>query len=186
MQDPPEPAAPAAEVDHVFLLPDLGEGLVSAQIVEWLVAEGSVIAVDDPVATVETEKTAVELPSPYAGRVTRLHGAAQDRIAVGSPLVTVTGAAAESPDGGAPPAGAHLIGQHRDAVPPAARRELLAAIRLPDKPGRDRVAAAPAVRRLARELGVDLHAVTGTGRGGAISREDVLGAGAGAEGGPGR
>lgn len=173
--------SPEQDVDHVFLLPDLGEGLVSAQIVEWLVAEGSEIAVDDPLATVETEKTAVELPSPFAGRVTRLHGAESDRIAVGSPLVTIRGAGVADGDG-APSPEAYLIGQHRDAVPPAARRELLASIRLPDKPGRDRVAAAPAVRRLARELGVDLHAVTGTGRGGAISREDVLTAGAAAGG----
>lgn len=176
MQERPDHSSSTGEVDHVFLLPDLGEGLVSAQIVEWLVAVGSEIAVDDPVATVETEKTAVELPSPFAGRVLRRHGEAKDRIAVGSPLITIRG----RPTAATPTM--HLVGQHRDPVPPAVRRELLASIRLPEKPERDRVVAAPAVRRLARELGVDLHAVAGTGRGGAISRDDVLAAGRGAEG----
>ncbi|MFD0776064.1 biotin/lipoyl-containing protein, partial [Streptomonospora algeriensis] len=77
-----------------FLLPDLGEGLTDAEIVEWLVAVGDPVAVDQPVAEVETAKAAVQVPCPFSGTVAELHGEPGDTVAVGTPLISV-GTAAE-------------------------------------------------------------------------------------------
>lgn len=71
-----------------FPLPDLGEGLIDATIIEWLVEEGQHLERNDPMVEVETTKSALELPSPMSGTVARLHGAAGDTIEVGRPLVT--------------------------------------------------------------------------------------------------
>ncbi|WP_392424470.1 dihydrolipoamide acetyltransferase family protein [Barrientosiimonas humi] len=79
----------------VFALPDLGEGLTEAEIVEWLVEEGDEITVDQPVVVVETAKATVDVPCPFAGRLTTRHGAAGEVVQVGAPLVTVGAADAE-------------------------------------------------------------------------------------------
>jgi 2-oxoisovalerate dehydrogenase E2 component (dihydrolipoyl transacylase) len=78
-----------SQVSSVFVLPDLGEGLTEAEIVTWLVAPGDIVAVDQPVVEVESAKSTVELPSPYGGRVEKLHGAVGDVIQKGAPLITV-------------------------------------------------------------------------------------------------
>ena len=75
---------------QTFLLPDLGEGLTEAEIVRWLVAEGDVVAVDQSIVEVETAKSIVEVPSPYAGRVATLHAGEGQTLDVGKPLITVT------------------------------------------------------------------------------------------------
>ena len=72
-----------------FRLPDLGEGLPEAEIVQWLVAEGDEVTLNQPIAEVETAKAIVELPSPFAGTVQTLHAAAGDVVAVGSPLIVI-------------------------------------------------------------------------------------------------
>ena len=72
-----------------FLLPDLGEGLTEAEIVTWHVQAGDTVTVDQPIVEVETAKAVVEVPVPFAGRVTALHGQPGDVVAVGEPLVTV-------------------------------------------------------------------------------------------------
>ncbi|MDN6299373.1 MAG: 2-oxo acid dehydrogenase subunit E2, partial [Micrococcaceae bacterium] len=82
----------------IFLLPDLGEGLTEADLVNWLVAEGDTIVVDQPIAEVETAKSLVEVPSPFAGTVHQLHGAAGDTMDVGKALLSV--ADGEGADGG--------------------------------------------------------------------------------------
>jgi 2-oxoisovalerate dehydrogenase E2 component (dihydrolipoyl transacylase) len=74
----------------VFLLPDLGEGLTEAELVSWLVAVGDEIRVDQPIAEVETAKSMVEVPSPYAGTVAVLHGEPGQTLDVGKPLISVT------------------------------------------------------------------------------------------------
>ena len=88
---------------QVFLLPDLGEGLVEAELVSWLVAVGDPVHIDQPIAEVETAKSVVEVPSPYEGTVTMLHGAEGDALEVGKPLITIasggTKAAAELGEG---------------------------------------------------------------------------------------
>lgn len=74
----------------VFLLPDLGEGLTEAELLKWLVAVGDEIRVDQPIAEVETAKSVVEVPSPYAGTVAELHGEPGQTLDVGKPLISVT------------------------------------------------------------------------------------------------
>ena len=85
----------------VFALPDLGEGLSEAEVVRWLVAAGDTVVVDEPVVEVETAKSLVELPSPFAGVVATLHGAEGEVVAVGAPLMTMADADAEAEAGGA-------------------------------------------------------------------------------------
>ena len=88
---------------QVFKLPDLGEGLTEAEVVRWLVAVGDQVAVDQTIVEVETAKSLVEVPSPYAGRVATLHGAEGETVAVGAPLITIDapGSAAPEPAGNA-------------------------------------------------------------------------------------
>ena len=74
---------------HVFTLPDLGEGLTEAELLRWLVVAGDTVAVDEPVAEVETAKATVEIPSPFGGVVAELHGAEGSTLAVGAPLISV-------------------------------------------------------------------------------------------------
>jgi pyruvate dehydrogenase E2 component (dihydrolipoamide acetyltransferase) len=74
--------------ERVFAMPDLGEGLEEAVVAAWLVAEGDEVELNQPIAEIETAKAVVEMPSPYAGRIARLHAAAGATVAVGSPLVT--------------------------------------------------------------------------------------------------
>ncbi len=81
---------------QIFRLPDLGEGLTEAALVKWLVAVGDVVRVDQPIAEVETAKSVVEVPSPYAGTVAVLHGAEGETLLVGAPLVEVSEAGAEA------------------------------------------------------------------------------------------
>ncbi|TBL33342.1 2-oxo acid dehydrogenase subunit E2, partial [Verrucosispora sp. SN26_14.1] len=75
--------------EQVFFLPDLGEGLAEAEIVQWRVAVGDVVTVDQTVVEVETAKAVVDVPCPYAGRVVALHGAEGEVRPVGQPLITV-------------------------------------------------------------------------------------------------
>lgn len=138
-----------------FMLPDLGEGLQDAELVAWHVAAGDHVVADQPLASVETEKAVVEIPSPRSGRIARLCAAPGDRVKVGAPLVEFEEAA--HADEGA------VVGQ----LPVEER----AAVVVPAKPGT--VKASPAVRALARRLGVELGQVVATGPGGAISSADV-------------
>ncbi|WP_458351662.1 dihydrolipoamide acetyltransferase family protein [Micromonospora schwarzwaldensis] len=213
-----------------FLLPDLGEGLSEAEIVEWRVAVGDVVTVDQSVVEVETAKAVVDVPCPYAGRVVALHGAAGEVRPVGQPLITIApldgddapdphatyreeeragsgnvligygtghggpgrrrrrprlalapepgtpaaaqpgpGPAVGSPDGTDP---GTVAGSSVPAGPPASPD------RTPDPartggPAPAPLVISPIVRRLAREHGVDLASVRGTGPGGVIRRVDV-------------
>ncbi|MFW6186475.1 MAG: biotin/lipoyl-containing protein, partial [Actinomycetota bacterium] len=94
---------------RTFTLPDLGEGLTEAELVTWLVGVGDTVAVDQPIAEVETAKSAVEVPCPFAGTVHELHGASGQTLDVGAPLISVdTGDAAgtPAPEAGGPRGGA--------------------------------------------------------------------------------
>ena len=101
----------------VFTLPDLGEGLSEAEVVRWLVAAGDTVAVDEPVVEVETAKSLVELPSPFAGVVGTLHGAEGEVVAVGAPLMTMAGDGDEGDDQGAAALGGHAVQGGVDAAP---------------------------------------------------------------------
>ncbi|HWT07575.1 MAG TPA: dihydrolipoamide acetyltransferase family protein [Roseomonas sp.] len=133
----------------IFRLPDLGEGLQEAEIVAWHVAAGDHVVADQPLVSVETEKAVVELPSPRAGQVARLCAEPGARVAVGAPLV-------EFAEGAAPDAGG-IVGTLPQAEAPARRQ----------------VAAMPAARAKATQLGLDLAGLAGSGPGGTITLADV-------------
>ena len=143
-----------------FLLPDLGEGLTEAEIVAILVHEGDVIREDAPLLEVETDKAQVEIPSPMSGRVEKIHVHPGQTVTVGAALISFADAGDGSPAG---------VARTEPASPRASANELPSTVAHDAGP----VPATPATRRLARELGVDLRGVHGTGRGGRVTDDDV-------------
>lgn len=150
-----------------FNLPDLGEGLADAEIVSWHVSEGGHVIADQPLVAVETEKAVVEVPAPWSGTILKLHAHPGDVVKIGRPLADF------DIEGRAEDAGA-VVGE----LPKAEKK---APTTVSAAPGGG-VKAAPAVRKLAQERGIDLASVTGTGPGGAITRKDIEGAGGAMEG----
>ena len=159
-----------------FSLPDLGEGLTEAEIVAVLVREGDVIREDAPLLEVETDKAQVEIPSPMGGRVEKVHVQAGQTVKVGAPLITFA-------DGAAEPAAAPAPSRSAPAAT-APARAAAAAPPAPAARAEGPVPATPATRRLARELGVDLKIVRGSGPGGRVLDEDVRAAASGSRGAP--
>jgi pyruvate dehydrogenase E2 component (dihydrolipoamide acetyltransferase) len=157
-----------------FNLPDLGEGLQEAEIVRWHVAIGDPVKVDDPLVAVETAKAVVEVPSPHAGRVTALHGKPGDTVAVGAPLVDFASDAAPGVSEGGAIAQGTVVGHM-----PVSDEELAAAPQRRAGTGAagSRPRAVPAAREFAKRLGLDLATLTGTGRDGLITVDDVMAAG---------
>jgi pyruvate dehydrogenase E2 component (dihydrolipoamide acetyltransferase) len=167
-------------VAREFRLPDIGEGLTEAEIVRWLIPEGGRVEADQPVVEVETDKAVVEIPSPYAGTVLRHGGGEGETIAVGSVLVVIgedgeiEEAAQPSPSTTVPePAAvasaAPIVGTLSEEAEVLSTRAAE-----PSRAGPGEVKALPIVRKLARDLGVDLSTIPGTGPDGRITREDVL------------
>lgn len=182
-----------------FTLPDLGEGLTESELVEWHIAVGDIITLNQPIAEVETAKAIVQLPSPFAGTVSRLYAEPGMTVSVGAPLVAIDVPAE---------AGAEKATEDQPAVVASERNSVLVGygprVETGNRPRRrershteppsrseapTRAAAAPAaetarpaerprstppVRKLAHDLGVDLAAVAGSGEEGVITREDVL------------
>lgn len=165
-----------------FNLPDLGEGLAEAEIVRWHVKPGDAVKVDQPMVAVETAKAVVEVPSPYTGIVKALHGNPGDIIATGAPLVDfeLSEGAAPAPRAEAPaqtkdPRAADDSGTVVGSMPTSDDELVETAVAGSDiRSPRERIRAAPAVRALAKRLGVDLTRVRGTGRGGLITVDDVM------------
>ncbi len=167
---------------RVFTLPDLGEGLTEAELVTWRVAIGDTVAVDAPVAEVETAKATVEVPSPFAGVVAELHGAEGETIPVGAPLISIDpagdAAAATYVEEERAGSGNVLIGYgtsgEHGTTGRRRRRPAAAPPALSSSPGAERPrVTSPIVRRLARRRGIDLAALVGTGPDGLITRDDV-------------
>ncbi len=195
-----------------FKLPDLGEGLTEGEILGWLVAEGDTITLNQPIVEVETAKAAVEVPSPYAGRVVKLHHDAGSTVDVGSPIITVDTAPGDAPGdgmvpdadappvpspspadlvptlpdtqevgagliGGAAPGGrtAVLVGYGPRTTTAVRRARKQSAPAAPEAPAvaRGKALAKPPVRKLARDLGIDLTSIAGSGEGGTVTRADV-------------
>ncbi len=167
-----------------FKLPDIGEGLVEGEIVKWLVAVGDTVVEDQPLVEVMTDKATVEIPSPRGGTVAALSAAEGDIIEIGTTILVF----GDAPADGAPAAAAAAkeetdasavtadeIEQARE-VAKAERQavETPAVERKPwEAPAMPGGAVAPAARRLAAELGVDLSQVSGSGRGGLVTKDDV-------------
>jgi 2-oxoisovalerate dehydrogenase E2 component (dihydrolipoyl transacylase) len=165
---------------YVFKLPDLGEGTVAAEIVNWHVKPGDLVAEDEVVVEVMTEKAAVEVPAPVSGRVISTTGAPGDTVAVGAELIVLeteaaapavaaarpAAAAAEAPTASAVAAVMARPGGNGAAVAPAS-----AALQAVARSAR--VATSPAVRRRAHEAGIDLRQIPGSGPKGRIVPKDL-------------
>ncbi|GAA2813112.1 dihydrolipoamide acetyltransferase family protein [Crossiella cryophila] len=186
-----------------FPLPDTGEGLTEAEILTWHVKPGDVVTVNQIIVEIETAKAAVELPCPFAGVVTQLHAQPGETVEVGVPIITVDvdpgGAPAAEPPvsdgkigeempggriatlvGYGPRTGAAKRRARKGSAPVAAPEPVVAAAPVAAPVTPEPVAAGgyvplakPPVRKLAKELGVDLRALNGSGRDGVITREDV-------------
>ena len=152
--------------DQTFRLPDLGEGLTDAQLVAWRVEEGEQVEVNAPLCEVETAKAVVVIPSPWAGTIQKLHARPGESVAVGEALVTITAAPTQTD---ATPG--TLVGYGPGAPEAGVRRKARTASSAVESSAD--VRAAPFVRQLAKEKGVDLAQVTGSGPGGRITRSDV-------------
>jgi pyruvate dehydrogenase E2 component (dihydrolipoamide acetyltransferase) len=183
-------------------LPNLGDGIDTGDVLELLVKEGDVVALDQGILEIETGKATMQVPSSAAGKVLKVHVAQGQTIPIGAVLLTLEGAAAAggaaktapAPAAKAPPAAAKPAPAPPKAAAPAAAKPAPPAAppkpaapapqpviqaeaqtaTLPEPTHDGDVAAGPAVRRFAREVGVDLARVTGSGAGGRITRDDVL------------
>lgn len=161
-----------------FTLPDVGEGLTEAEIVAWKVAPGDTVAINDVVCEIETAKSLVELPSPHAGVVGELLVEEGATVEVGTPIITfVTEPAAGAPAAPAPAApaaeeggGSVLVG-YGTGGGATSRRKRPAERTVRSSVG---VIAKPPIRKLARDLGVDLTTVAATGADGEVTRDDVM------------
>jgi len=167
----------------IFKMPDLGEGTVDAEIVAWHTKPGDAVTEDQLIVEVMTDKAAVEVPAPVSGRVISITGAPGDKVAVGSPLIVFDVGEGAAENGGA--------GQSSAAAPAAAQRPASVAVpsamsappamsvpsATPAPPATSarhgRVMTSPANRRRAREAGIDLSTVVGSGPGGRILRDDL-------------
>ncbi len=154
---------------RAFVLPDLGEGLTEAEIVTVHVREGDVIQEDAPLLEVETDKAQVEIPSPMSGRVEKVHVRPGQTVKVGDVLVTFADGGPAAAAGRGPLARSET--PLRREGPPSPPPSVIGPA--PTTAHTGPVPATPATRRLARELGVDLTAVTGSGPGGRVTDEDV-------------
>ena len=137
--------------EYVFKLPDLGEGTVEAEIVRWYVKPGDSVQEDQAIVEVMTDKASVEVPAPVGGRVVRLSGVAGDKVAVGAPLIVFDTSDAPTSDASISDASISSVAATRPA----------------------RVMASPATRRRAREAGIELTGMAGSGPGGRILRSDL-------------
>jgi 2-oxoisovalerate dehydrogenase E2 component (dihydrolipoyl transacylase) len=158
---------------HVVKLPDLGEGTVSSEIVAWHVKVGDHVAEDQAMVEMSTDKAVVDMPAPVAGRVVSLGGQPGDHIAVGAELIvleTEGGAAAEKSEPTKKEEAPAVAPKEKAA---GAHLTLVPASNKPAQPRTGRVLASPATRRRARESGIDLATVAGSGRDGRIQRQDL-------------
>ncbi|WP_312817928.1 biotin/lipoyl-containing protein, partial [Pseudomonas sp.] len=169
---------------HVIKMPDIGEGIAQVELVEWFVKVGDVIAEDQVVADVMTDKATVEIPSPVSGKVLALGGQPGEVMAVGSELIRIevegSGNHVDAPQ--AKPVEAHSAPAAPAVPKPAAPAPQPAAYQAPEhhveaaivprQPG-DKPLASPAVRKRALDVGIELRYVHGSGPAGRILHEDL-------------
>ncbi len=172
---------------YVFELPEIGEGVVEGEIVSWKIAAGEMVAVDQPICEIMTDKATVEISSPKSGRVVKLHGVPGDVVKVHSalmqldlagggaavaPVVTAAPAPEPTPAAKAPPA--PPAAAKTAAAPPAGIHPAVAArMPPPPRPAGEKALASPAVRHEASSRGVDVDLVPGSGKGGRVTRDDL-------------
>lgn len=151
--------------EYIFKLPDLGEGLVEAEIAEWMVNVGDMVNEEDPIGSVLTDKAAVELSAPVSGRVLSLAGDLGDMVAVGAALITFE-TSAEQAVAEPPP-----VATPEEPSPNTSKQA--AQEPTPDPARNNKVQTSPSVRAHARETGIDLTQITGSGPRGRILRSDL-------------
>ncbi|MCF2899556.1 MULTISPECIES: dihydrolipoyllysine-residue acetyltransferase [unclassified Pseudoalteromonas] len=168
-QAPAATEAPSETGEHLedFILPDIGEGIVECEIVEWLVSEGDEIVEDQAVCDVMTDKALVQIPAKYTGKVKKLYYQKGDIAAVHSPLfqMSIAGQSAE------PDVSSAVVKAQTNAVTKSAEKPAPASSAT--KQLNKKAVASPAVRRKARELDVDLTQVPGSGKNGRIYKQDI-------------
>ncbi|HET6205103.1 MAG TPA: dihydrolipoamide acetyltransferase family protein [Planctomycetota bacterium] len=184
---------------YEFRLPDIGEGVAEGEVTKWMVQPGDAVREDQPLVEVMTDKATVEIPSPVAGKVLELRAKVGEKVPVEAVLLVIEaeGGRAAKAHGAAPAAPAKTSVPSAAPPAPAPPRPVPgrvsepaaapASARMPGEvetgtavlPGRARVLAAPATRRLARELGIELATVAGTGPHGRVTKEDLHRAGDG-------
>ena len=162
-----------------FKLPDIGEGIAESEVAAWHVVEGEQIEEDQRLVDMLTDKAAVEIPSPVAGKVVKLHAAVGDKVAVGGLLVTLETSAQAAAEAASADVAVEVKAMPGPVKPKAAAmpaNEKPAAVATPapdDGYYEERPAAAPSVRLRAREMGLDLHRIRGSGPSGRILLEDL-------------
>lgn len=182
-------------MSQIFNLPDVGEGLTEAEILSWKVAVGDTVAVNDVLVEIETAKSVVELPSPYAGRVEKLMAEEGQTVEVESPIIAIAdGEAApeqsndpeatgslDARDAGAQQAALVGSGPKADPVTRRTRKrpdpvsaEPAASFPLPTKHATSRALAKPPVRKAAQDMGINLQDVPPTGEQGQVTKKDLL------------
>jgi len=160
-----------------FKLPDLGEGLTEGEIVKWLVKTGDPIKEGQVFVQVETDKAVIEIPSPKEGVVLGLGAAEGERVQVGAVIIVIGEKGERIPAAGKPSAekphpSVGVVGELEEAPEEEEDKRAGLPLKKPS-PSKGRVLAVPMVRRMARELGVDLQTLTGTGPQGRITKEDI-------------
>jgi pyruvate dehydrogenase E2 component (dihydrolipoamide acetyltransferase) len=169
---------------YVFLFPDLGEGLTEGKLLQWYVQEGQQVKEGDLIAKVETDKVVADIPVPKAGRVLRLHGRPDEILLVGNPLVELETDAAAGAGAAAPAtvpvsaeSGPGVVGNIEVAtgtdVMPASGEGLAPIAASAAGHAGERVTASPVARRMARDLGVELAHVSGSGPQGRVMKADI-------------
>jgi 2-oxoisovalerate dehydrogenase E2 component (dihydrolipoyl transacylase) len=168
----PVASAPVASKESIedFILPDIGEGIVECEVVDWLVNEGDLIKEDQPVCDVMTDKAMVQIPSKYNGKVVRLYYAKGETAIVHKPLFSIQvttdqHVASMSASGSAPAVAPAAV-----AAQPAATANSTTPAAMPTN---GKAIASPAVRRLAREKGIDITRIAGSGKKGRVYKQDL-------------
>ncbi|RHW38319.1 2-oxo acid dehydrogenase subunit E2 [Lysinibacillus yapensis] len=152
-------------MSYEFKLPDIGEGLHEAEIVKWFVTQGEIIKADQPIVEIQTDKAVVEISSPKAGKITTLVGDEGTVVNVGETLITLEFESEIA---------ARTVLEHEVEIPiPEAPSTKAQLSNTKPKSAANRVQAAPSVRKFARNIGVDIEKITGTGQKGRVTNEDV-------------
>ncbi|MFH1279798.1 MAG: 2-oxoglutarate dehydrogenase, E2 component, dihydrolipoamide succinyltransferase [Candidatus Eisenbacteria bacterium] len=165
-----KPAPPAPDEGHPVMMPQMGESVAEGTIIKWLVKEGDRVAKDDPLFEISTDKVDAEIPSPEAGVLTKIVTREGETIEVGKVVAYIGGGASASAEASAS-AKASADKSLEEAMPAPKPDAPPAAI---SSSSSSDIRSSPIARRIARERGVDIARVPGTGRGGRVSKEDVL------------
>ncbi len=161
--------------EFVFKLPDLGEGVVESEVVAWHVKPGDYVKEDQPLVDLMTDKATVTIPSTVHGKVVRTNGHVGDRISVGSELIVfdLDAVPAADKNGASTSSNAPAPAAKADGAPHSAKADAIHPPKLSTRNDDAPVLASPATRRRAKELGIDLSTVKGSGPGGRITPEDL-------------